>query len=130
MSRTDFVMVTSGLPWASVDDIVERLDALDFWSDDFIVSSLDERKKAWVRREIKTLKDDDDWPLYASIVRQDEETGAETRLYKQEALFDRGDYEAVVAYHHNREDYHRHMAIGYARRAEARFGVQLYFVAD
>lgn len=130
MSRELFVTVTGDVTWASVDEIVARLDQIDFWSEGFIETSLDERKKAWVRREIKSLKDDENFPLFASITRRDPETGDEQRLYKQELMFDRDDYAHVVDYHRGREQHHHDMATGYAKRAERRFGVQLYFAAD
>ncbi len=125
MNHGAFVTATSDAAWVSIDEIVQRLDEIAFWSEDFIESSLESRKKAWIRKEIKNVRGEDGWPLFASVVTMDPENQETTRIYKQERMFDRDDYAQVVRYHEDRSQYHHHMAAGWAERAADRFGMQL-----
>jgi hypothetical protein len=121
-----FAEAIDGVNWATTDELVSLLNAAEFWNDEFDQTAISERKKADVRRRIKQLRDEHGNPLYASVSEVDEE-GSETRRYKQETLFDVRDYERVVDYHSDRSEYHKHMAVGYAKRCKEKFGVQLKF---
>lgn len=125
MTHAQFIEATKTATWATIDDLVKRLDDSAFWSEEFVEASLFERKKQWVRKEIKRVTDDEGWPIFASIATTDPVTGEEMRRYKQEMIFDRDDYRQVVGYHMDRSHYHKDMAVGYAQRAERRFGVQM-----
>ncbi len=130
MSHDTFVAATGDAAWVSIDEIVQRLDEITFWSEDFIESSLESRKKAWIRKEIKNVRGEDGWPVFASVVTMDTDNQETTRIYKQERMFDRDDYAQVVRYHEDRSQYHHHMAAGWAERAADRFGMQLPMLTE
>lgn len=125
MTKEAFVAATESASWADIDALVAMLDASDFWDDAFLAESIAARKKAYVRREIKQVKGADGWPVFASIVTTNPETGEDERRYKQEAIFDPDDYFQVVRYHRRRADHHMRMATGYAERGAKRYGLQL-----
>ncbi len=115
--------------WMSIENLVGLCDREEFWKDDFIAGALGDAKKAHIRRLIKQLKDEDKWPLWASVETTNEE-GETERVYKQELLFDPNDYRQVVEYHSKRASYHRKTAEGYAARCRKRFDVQLHLAFD
>jgi hypothetical protein len=111
--------------WIAVEDLVERCDAIGFWSQDFADEAAREAKKARVRKLIRTLKDGHGWPQWASVQIIDAD-GRKRRVYKQETLFDLEDYRKVVAYHATLGKHHQAMAAGYRKRAEGRFQKRLF----
>jgi hypothetical protein len=117
------VMSQSG-GWATIDQIVTRLDAEGCWPAEFLARAMDEAKKQLARRLIRQSKDEKGWPTIASVETVNAD-GQTVRVYKQETLFEVEDYKQVVQYHHERSAYHRKMREGYRRRAKQRFGVQL-----
>lgn len=117
--------VTRDESWATIDVLKRRLDEAGFWDEDFLKSAIDEHKKAYIRRQIKTITDGEGWPLFANVLTVDAMTGVKEHVYKQETLFDRDDYMQVVGYHRDRAAYHEAMAAGYAGRAERRYAMQL-----
>lgn len=123
-ARANFIEAVNGSEWATVDKLVEMCDAANVWPEDFIDTVLINAKKSFVRRQIKQLKDDENWPLWASVETQNED-GETVRIYKQETLFDVEDYRQVVAYHADRREYHGMLAEGYVVRCNRRFHVQL-----
>lgn len=124
MSKERFIELTSGQDWASIEQYVETLDDHDFWNREFMGQALDMAKKHWVRRMVRTIKDDSGWPIIASIVTHNE-AGDEERRYKQEHLFTLNDYIQQVNYHRERGLHHISVANGYVLRANARFNEQL-----
>ena len=125
MTKDAFVAATQNAGWADIDALVAMLDAAEFWDETFLAEAVDAHKKTYIRREIKQVKDESGWPVFASVVTFDPITGEEERRYKQETLFDRDDYAQVVRYHERRADHHLRMAEGYAERARVRYGLQL-----
>lgn len=125
MTREGFLSVTTAATWANIDDLVAMLDAADFWDEAFLAEAAEHVKKSYIRGNIKRIKDDAGWPLFASVVTTNPMTGQEERRYKQEAIFDRDDYAQVVRYHLRRAEHHQQTAMGYARNAHARYGLQL-----
>lgn len=115
--------------WMPIEDLVALCDQEGFWKDAFLEGAVDAAKKSQVRRLIKTLTDDGDWPLWASVETTNEEGKAE-RVYKQEVLFDPDDYRQVVEYHSDRATHHGRMARGYAKRCDKRFKTRLYRQLD
>ena len=113
----------------TIDQLVAICDEGAYWTDEFMQTSTRNAKKAHIRRLIKTIKDDDDWPVWASIDSTDED-GNMLRVYKQELLFDVEDYRKVVTYHADRSAYHKQMALGYGTHCKRRFGIQLHFDFD
>lgn len=112
-----FVGHTQG--WQTIDDLVDRLDNVNAWDDVDIEHAVRNWKKHQIRREIKKLKDSTGWPIFASVVFVNED-GDEIRGYKQEALFDRDDYQQVINYHSGVAIHHWNMARGYKERAATR----------
>ncbi len=125
MTMQAFIEATRDARWATIEDLQARLDAIDFWTEDFKAASVDANKKTWIRREIRRITDADGWPVFASVSTIDPLTNDESRVYKQEAIFDRDDYLQVVQYHQRRAVYHEKMAAGYAGRAKLRLGMQI-----
>lgn len=115
--------------WTSIDDLLTACDKADFWTEDFLDSVAERAKKSHLRRLIRSLKDGSGWPLWASVETTNE-SGEPVRVYKQEFLFDVGDYRQVVKYHSERSAHHRKMASGYAKRCKERFDRQLLLDFD
>jgi len=125
MSRERFLHDVDGQGWGRVETYLQCLDADDgYWSDEFLANAVEAAKLAHVRRQIKNIKTDDGVPIFGSTTETGED-GQEYPIYKQEALFDEGDYAHLVEYHGSRAKYHLNMAYGYQERARARFGVQI-----
>ena len=128
--KTKFVeLMGSADAWASVDQLVAACNEAEIWPEGFLETVEAKAKKAHVRRMVRSLKDEGGWPLWASIETTNER-GEPVRIYKQETLFDVGDYRQVVHYHSDRSRHHRTMAIGYAQRCKRRFGRQLMLPFD
>lgn len=125
MTNDQFVSITQQAGWADIDTLVSMLDEADFWDEAFLQSSIEERKKAYIRRQIKQVKGEDGFPTFASVVSVDPITGKEERRYKQEGMFDRDDYVQVTRYHEQRSQHHMQMAVAYAERGHTRYGLQL-----
>ncbi len=125
MSREAFLAATENAAWADIDALVALLDASEFWDEAYLADAIDQRKKAYIRREIKQVKDPDGWPVFASVTTLNPESGEEERRYKQEAIFDRDDYAQVVRFHQRRAQHHVQMAQGYAEHGRQRYGLQL-----
>lgn len=121
-----FAEIVSDEAWLSIDDIAERCDAEGFWSDEWLAGALERAKKYELRRLLRAVEGDDGFPMYASITVTDEE-GSETRLYKQEALFDVEDYVVVIKYHEKVAAHHLDRARTYLDRGVNRYGNQLRF---
>ncbi len=119
-----FLEATATTKWATVDEIIKRLDGADYWDREFRNRALLNEKKKEVRRQMKSLKDADGMPVFANVVVPDEE-GGEKHVYKQETLFDVGDYEQTITYHVSAGQHHIDMAVRYRGRALARFQVQI-----
>lgn len=119
MLRDALVFVGRTEGWQTIDDMVDRLDRVDAWNDIEVEQVVREWKKTQVRRAVKQLKDDQGWPIFASVVTLDS-GGNESRVYKQEVLFNHSDYIQVVTYHADRASYHWRMASGYRDRASRR----------
>lgn len=125
MTQDAFLELTRAETWATIDVLVRRLDEAAFWDKAFLDTAVAEHKKAFVRRQIRQLKDGTGWPLFANVVEVDPISGDETHIYKQEQIFDRDDYVQVVTYHRRRAEHHERMAQGYAERARVRFSMQV-----
>lgn len=124
MNREVFLDATSTTQWATIDEIVSKLDDAGYWDEEFQAGALLDRKKAHVRRQMKSLKDENSWPMFANVVTRDAD-GNEARVYKQETLFDLNDYRQTVRYHVEAGQHHIRMAIGYRAQAFKRYQVQI-----
>ncbi len=111
--------------WGSIDELLAICDEGDFWTTEFLEGAEDTAKKSHLRRLIKSLKDEEGWPIVASLNTTNDE-GETVRVYKQELLFDPDDYRQVVAYHGDRANHHGRMARGYAKRCDKRFKTRLH----
>lgn len=110
--------------WASIDALVDACEQAGFWGADFVQAATVQAKKSHVRKLIKSLKDKEGWPVWASVETTNE-SGETVRVYKQETLFDIEDYRKVVNYHAGVAQHHVAMARGYARRCKKRFNKQI-----
>lgn len=110
--------------WSDINALVSRCDDAGVWTDEELDLATQAFKKDYVRRHIRSMKDESGWPLFASIKQKSAE-GVLRRVYKQELLFDVEDYRQVVTYHAERGRHHYEKARGYGRRGEERYGVQL-----
>jgi hypothetical protein len=125
MTRERFIELTKSQSWSTTDEYVRLLDSSDFWKSGFVEHALEIAKKDYVRRMVRTIRDENGWPIIASVVTTNDD-GEEVRIYKQEYLFNLSDYEQVASYHHERGIYHMHMANGYVIRANERFNQQMH----
>lgn len=122
---TEIVQVTS---WVSIDEIRRMLDKGDYWSPEFEESALDQAKNAYIRHQMRQIKDPGGFPLFASVKMTDDE-GDEVRVYKPETLFDLDDYRQAANYHADRAHHHILMSAAYRSRGEERYktAIQLEF---
>lgn len=125
VSISDLIIeATKDARWGDIDFLVEKCEAAGMFSDEDLDRAAKSYKKDRVRRLVKSLKDENGWPIFASV-KVLEISGDEKRVYKQESLFDVDDYNQVVAYHTQQAQHHMQMANGYTERANVRFGNQL-----
>jgi hypothetical protein len=123
-----FITCLGGLnQWATIDEFVDALDEGNFWDEAFYSKVEAQAKKEFTRRMLRRTKDETDWPIWANVKVLNPKTGAETRVYKQESLFEISDYVQVCRYHHQAGLHHLDVAKGYKARAERRFGKQIAF---
>lgn len=124
MTKKEFLEATSTTQWATIDELVKKLDHVDFWDSEFTGRALLDRKKAYVRATMRSMKDANGFPLFANVITQDE-NGQEKHVYKQETLFDIGDYRQTVNYHVATGRHHIRMAVSYRNNAFRRYDVQI-----
>jgi hypothetical protein len=110
--------------WASLPELVRRLDDGGFWDDELMAGAAESFKRSFVRRMVRKIKDDSGWPVVASI-QLTQPGGAKVRVYMPEYLFDIEQYRQVIGYWQDRARYGIVMANGYAKRAGDRFHIQL-----
>ena len=126
-TRAQFVRLTANENWATTDEIVDKLDDNDFWADEFLEDAERSKKRAYVRREIKQLKsEDDDFPIFEHLKVQSEDGNFED-IYKQTAIFDRDDYHQVKGDYEIRVNTVFVRCVGLNRRYFSKFGEQLQF---
>lgn len=101
--------------WKGIDEVVEACEKASFFDSRFRQEAEGRAKKVHIRRLIATLKDEEGFPLYASITVLGK-NGEPQRVYKQEMLFDPEDYKKVVKYHLGLSEHHRNRAAGYVDR--------------
>jgi hypothetical protein len=116
--------------WATIDEFMDALDEANFWDEAFYSKVEAHAKKQFIRQMIRRAKDETDWPVWANVKVLDAKTGVETRVYKQESLFEISDYVQVCGYHRQAGLHHLDMAKGYKERAERRFGKQISFAFE
>lgn len=109
--------------WMTIEDLRAEATQRGAFDEQFYATATENAEKAELRRVLKE-KDKDGWPSYGNVITVDGE-GEQTHLYKQEALFDEGDYRQVIRGHADTANYHINMAIGYQKRALERFNVQI-----
>jgi hypothetical protein len=126
MNKQAFLVAVNGSEWATIDELCDMcLDAEDVFSEDDWEQARRNYMKTRIRREMKRLKDESGFPLFASVHTTDPATGKPRRVYKQEALFDVKDYHAVIEEYAGRVKHDYEMMKGYKERCEMRFSEQL-----
>lgn len=126
-STSRFQAILAAQPeWKSIDDIVAACDKERFFDGQFRHAAENRAKKAPIRHLIHSLKDNEGYPLYASITVLDD-NGKPKRVYKQEMLFNPEDYRKIVKYHEGLSEHHKKRAAGYVIRCELKHGTQLWF---
>ena len=121
-----FTDLTSDVKWATIDEIRQTLDANgDFWAQALTMDSDKTVKNLIIRRLMKSIKNEEGQPIYASIQTEDKATGEVVRVYKQETLFDIEDYVQTAEFHSARVVHHAKMASYYAKGYQEVTGKQL-----
>lgn len=111
--------------WANIDQVYHRsIEDGGVWEPDDYQQAKEEAFKAKLRRAMREAKDANGQPRFASIEREDE-LGSAERIYKQESLFDAGDYMQTVNYHGKLSRHHWKEMQRYRGNCEKRHGVQL-----
>lgn len=134
MKREKFLEITANNEWMkrNINNLVRELDKVDGWSPEFLAKATLKAKKAAIRAEMNR-EEANGLPLFASIIRTNEK-GEKERVYKQRALFDVGDYEQMMVYHHSKGQHHIDMVRKYRNEAHERLGkwiqMPLFDVAD
>lgn len=117
-----FAAMQIGTTFATIDQIVQAMDAADVWTDEARAAAEAKWKKAEARRLIRKQKDETGWPLWFSVVVADDQ-GVPQRVYAQEALFSLDQYKQVIGYHRTLSLHHAATANELCRRARRRFKV-------
>lgn len=125
MNRNDlFLELTKDTRWSTIGDLSAKLDNAKFWTDEQMAAGMESYKRDFIRRAMRSMKDANGWPIFASVVVQ-ESDGSKVRVYKNETLFDVEDYRQTVAYHQRIARHHIKMSNGYAKRCGEHTGNQL-----
>src|SRR5262245_61585146 len=111
MNKKAFLDATATTQWGTIDDLVALLDKAGYWDAEFSGRALSDSKKQHVRSQMRSLKDEGGWKIFANVKKQDE-NGEEKHVYKQETLFDLTDYRQTVNYHVGAGQHHIRMAVG------------------
>lgn len=128
--RDLFLKATESAKWGTIDELISAIDEVpEIWARVASSDITTSWKKAQARRLIKTLKNDDGEPLYASIVQTDE-NGNEIRVYKQETLFDINDYMQAATYHGKMVIHHAKEASRYSKGYQQKTGKQFHLPFD
>ena len=118
-----FQALIADLGQVSIDDIQARLDASDFWAEDFFADVLVRAKRSKIRQLMRRVKGPDGRPLWYSIEAGDEDTGQ--RRYKQLALLNPEDFRQVISAAIARVDYWQQQAEHVRDELHKRTGEQL-----
>jgi hypothetical protein len=110
--------------WLPVDRLAAEVVRRGLVDETYRAMAVHRLLKVDLRRLLRTARDADGWPLYANVVEEDAD-GNPVHLYKQEELFDLGDYRYVIANHAAAARHHWEMAVRYQKRCEVRFSVQI-----
>jgi hypothetical protein len=118
-----FDQATANVDWVDIDQLIDRLDSVpEFWGKALKTTNMQRSwQKQFARRYIKSRKDEDGNPVFASIVRQDA-NGVKTRAYKPERLFDIEDYRQTTGYNVKMMHHFMQMAAYYSNRCDEKHG--------
>lgn len=120
-----FTEVTASSNWSTIDDLLEVTKQNPELENLILKGDLNDKMlKIGIRALIKQIKNEDGFPLYASIKTADAD-GNPIHIWKQETLFDVSDYEQTVDFHSKRVIHHAQMATYYAKGFKALTGKQL-----
>lgn len=120
------IMATTN--WSDIDSLRKKLEESGYFTPEFLSTAMRNAKNQAIRSALNKHKDADGLPKYVSIIRTNDK-GKKERVYKQETLFDMGDYKQVVRYRYDRVRHEVDVTKIYISRAFARFGerIQLSF---
>lgn len=124
MSRRVFIEALRSKEFLTTEQAVARLDKRNFWPEETIEAALFEWKKAYVRRQMRQIKDGRGRPVFANVEITDEQ-GETTHGYMQQQLFEVAHYKQVINYHVERAKHHIGEAHEYAKDLKARYAVQV-----
>jgi len=124
-----FTKAINQVEWMTIDNIVNEVKKHPELAERLLSDSRDKTLKFNCRQMLRSLKTDDGLPLFASIVEADP-TGKETRVYKQESLFNIEDYKQVVNYHGQQVVHHARMASHYAKAYQKQTSKQIHLPFD
>jgi hypothetical protein len=127
--RSLFLRLTKSKGFLSIEEVVARLDAGDFWTDEFLESAVFEAKKSLARKFAREAKDKNGERVFQSIEFTDSD-GETKRAYMQEALFDLSQYKQATAYHSRTAAYHLAEAKRLQHNCLERYKVQIELPFD
>jgi hypothetical protein len=68
--REAFIKATSSSKWQTVDQTVKALDEQGYWDDIEEAKATQEYKRNHVRRMLRSLKDEEGFPVFGSLPRR------------------------------------------------------------
>jgi hypothetical protein len=111
--------------WMSIDDIFNKVQGNPELVERLLSGGAREKAlKSACRQMVKRMKDENGMPRFASIITKDAD-GNETRVYKQETLFDVNDFVQLVDYHGKQVVHHAKMASHYSDKHKEATGKQV-----
>lgn len=118
-----FCAIIDGLQEATLDAIIDRLDAADYFDDDFFATVIDSGKRTMTRGYLKRIKGPDGRPLWYSVLAASAQDTR--RRYKQLELFDLEDFRQAIDYAVTRAQYWQGQAETLREALSKRYGEQL-----
>lgn len=120
MNNEAFAVALNGMDWMGIEDLAAlAMDSEEIVTEEDRDEAVLRSTKTAIRQYMKSATDANGEPLYHSI-QQVQPDGSTVRVYKQEALFDRDDYQQVIDYHVDRAKYNVDRAVHMRERAEAK----------
>jgi hypothetical protein len=118
-----FKQITASQRWLSIQELIDALDGSDFWDEQFYEKSEREAKAHFIRKMMRSFKDETGFPQFASVEVALPD-GQISRIYKQLDLFERDDFTQTRAYCKSKIRHFNYLYEGYTKRELQKFGTQ------
>ena len=119
-----FKQITASTQWRDIDGLINALDDSDYWDDEFYQKSERDSKAHYVRRMMRSFKDETGFPQFSSVEVQTP-SGETSRIYKQTEMFEQADFGQARTYCMGKIRHFKYLYDGYTDRERLRFGSQL-----